>query len=167
MSCAQLGQSGAFGAHLLECSLRMDKALLEPRCDAVRIYQAVNRQPSLLRSCRRVNFWQHRISHLATRQSFEIPLSEVKRTMTLTTAMSAYDPTRTWPDVRQLKASRSFRPLEHACCCWLSPRSVARRFRRTRCADAASFGCQVFQGSAASGSSASAMSGSWRCSVIQ
>jgi hypothetical protein len=42
----------------------MDKAVLEPRFDAVPIYQAVNRQPSLLRSCRPINFWQSRISLL-------------------------------------------------------------------------------------------------------
>jgi hypothetical protein len=68
MICAQLGHSGGLGAHLAGHSLRMDKAVLWPRCGAVPIHRVVDRQPFLLWACRQINFWQYRISQTPTKQ---------------------------------------------------------------------------------------------------
>jgi hypothetical protein len=78
MLWAQLGQSGGRGAHLLECLSRMHRAVLGPplrAVGAVSIFGAasicwvVDRQPSLLRSCRQMNFWQCRISRHGSREA--------------------------------------------------------------------------------------------------
>ena len=42
------------------------KAVLWPRCGAVPIHRAVDRQPLLLCACRQINFWQYRISQTPT-----------------------------------------------------------------------------------------------------
>jgi hypothetical protein len=64
MICAQLGHSGGLGAYLAGYSLRMDKAVLWPRCGAV----PIDRQPFLLWACRQINFWKYRISRTPTKQ---------------------------------------------------------------------------------------------------
>ena len=64
MLWAQLGQSGGRGAHLLECLSRMDRAVLGAVTYATSICWVVDRQPSLLRGCRQMNFWQYRINRM-------------------------------------------------------------------------------------------------------
>src|SRR5262249_29982470 len=66
MILARLGHSGGLGAHVPGDSLRMDKAVLWPRCGAVPIYRTVDRQPLLLCGCRQINYWQYRISQTPT-----------------------------------------------------------------------------------------------------